>query len=111
MRVRSVPLVAALILTAAACSDDGPRSTDSNATTTVATTTPPATDPPATDPPVTEAPTTTAGPIGPGTIEWTDYEDGISDGYLEVPLDYADPTGPTINLYLARHAATDPANR
>ncbi|MDO8364213.1 MAG: alpha/beta hydrolase [Actinomycetota bacterium] len=42
---------------------------------------------------------------------WTDLGDGSEEGYLEVPLDYGDPNGETVLLYLVRHAAVDPANR
>lgn len=44
-------------------------------------------------------------------IEWTEIEDGIDEGWLTVPIDYADPDGATIDLYLVRNRATgDPAD-
>jgi len=39
-------------------------------------------------------------------IEWNQLTDRIDDGTLTVPVDYADPQGDTIELYLARHRAT-----
>jgi pimeloyl-ACP methyl ester carboxylesterase len=42
---------------------------------------------------------------------WTEIGTGMQEGYLDVPLDHADPTGPTISLYAVRHLATDPARR
>lgn len=44
------------------------------------------------------------------TIEWNQLSDRVDDGTLTVPLDYDDPTGATIDLYVARHRATaDPS--
>jgi pimeloyl-ACP methyl ester carboxylesterase len=40
------------------------------------------------------------------TIEWTQVSDRADEGILTVPLDYADPAGDTIDLYVARHRAT-----
>ncbi len=39
-------------------------------------------------------------------IEWTSLSDRIDEGTITVPLDYADPQGETIDLYLARHRST-----
>jgi pimeloyl-ACP methyl ester carboxylesterase len=39
------------------------------------------------------------------TIEWTQRSDRVDDGTLTVPLDYDDPAGATIDLYVARHRA------
>jgi pimeloyl-ACP methyl ester carboxylesterase len=46
-----------------------------------------------------------------GAIQWVELESGLDDGYLTVPLDYDDPNGETIDLYLTRHRAQDPDNR
>lgn len=44
------------------------------------------------------------------TIEWSQVSERVDEGTLTVPLDYADPTGATIDLYVARHRATaDPS--
>ncbi|MEU9287729.1 alpha/beta hydrolase [Streptomyces sp. NPDC048275] len=44
-------------------------------------------------------------------ITWHACGTGVQCGQLEVPLDYADPDGPTIQLALARRLATDPDER
>ncbi len=85
-------------------------------------TTPEATDPP-TDGGETTAPPSTDAPAGddpgdeqvggfvPAPLVWFDERDGVDSTFLEVPIDYGDPDGQTMELYLARHRATDPANR
>jgi pimeloyl-ACP methyl ester carboxylesterase len=40
------------------------------------------------------------------TIEWAPLSDRIDEGRITVPVDYADPEGDTIDLYVARHRAT-----
>ena len=42
---------------------------------------------------------------------WTDHGDGTQDGTLSVPLDYDDPNGEMITLYVVRHLAADPSQR
>ncbi|MEQ1874555.1 MAG: alpha/beta hydrolase [Ilumatobacteraceae bacterium] len=42
---------------------------------------------------------------------WLDLGDGIEEGTLFVPLDYDDPSGDQIMLYLVRHSAADPERR
>ena len=76
----------------------------------------PGTEPPATTPDTATAPTDptdTSVPERPGDdlFGWSDQGDDLEDGYLEVPLDHADPQGDTIRLYVVRHRALDPANR
>ncbi|MBQ1024011.1 alpha/beta hydrolase [Micromonospora sp. C95] len=48
-----------------------------------------------------------------GDVQWTPCEQdaGALCGTLEVPVDWADPDGPTIELALAKRPATDPAVR
>jgi pimeloyl-ACP methyl ester carboxylesterase len=58
-----------------------------------------------TDPAVTDGPSTTAAPID-YEIVWTPLGEGLDEGRLTVPVDYADPQGDTIELYLVRRAAT-----
>ena len=52
-------------------------------------------------------------PLTPTTLAWSPCAD--ADGWecatLPVPLDYADPTGPRIDLALTRMPAADPARR
>jgi pimeloyl-ACP methyl ester carboxylesterase len=60
--------------------------------------------------------TTTAAPASlppyePGEIEWTSLGDGVEEGRLDVPIDYANPDDGTISLYLVRHRALDDSNR
>ena len=75
------------------------------------------TDPPATtDPfPDFEFPddTTPDLPPQPGdaVFGWQSFGDGLEDGYLEVPLDWDDPDGDTISLYVVRHRAVDTDRR
>ncbi|HET9547461.1 MAG TPA: alpha/beta hydrolase [Desertimonas sp.] len=59
----------------------------------------------------TEVPATSAPPFEPEPIEWTSIGDGLEEGRLEVPIDYADPDGDTFSLYLVRHLADDPDAR
>ncbi|MBI4883017.1 MAG: alpha/beta fold hydrolase [Actinobacteria bacterium] len=44
-------------------------------------------------------------------FEWNEVGDGIEEGTLDVPLDYDDPNGASITLYVVRHRAVDPARR
>src|ERR1700761_8460714 len=53
--------------------------------------------------------TTTTLPITP--IVWTACEGDLQCGSLNVPLNYADPSGATIEIALARHLAEVPAHR
>ena len=53
---------------------------------------------------------TTAHPSGE-LFGWNDLGDGTEEGWLEVPLDYDDPEGEMIRLYVSRHPAVDPARR
>ncbi|WP_422768781.1 alpha/beta hydrolase [Plantactinospora sp. WMMC1484] len=52
-----------------------------------------------------------AAPTGP--VEWAPCAEDATAlcGTLEVPVDWADPDGPTITLALAKRPATDPAAR
>ncbi len=62
------------------------------------------TDPPAatpTDPEDTEPPQ----PLE-YSIEWTPLGDRVDEGRITVPVDYADPQGDTIDLYVTRHRAS-----
>ena len=44
-------------------------------------------------------------------IEWSPCGFDVECGLLEVPLDHADPTGPTIEIAVSRIPATDPDQR
>lgn len=67
----------------------------------------PTTDPESTEPHSSDS----AVPHDAGDVAWTEVEAGIDEGTLDVPLDYDDPDGTTITLYLIRHRAVDPASR
>ena len=48
----------------------------------------------------------------PEPIEWTEgVVPGTEEGYLEVPIDYADPDGGTLRIFVTRHPAAVPADR
>ena len=44
-------------------------------------------------------------------LQWVDAGGGVDFAQLTVPKDHAQPGGPTISLFVARHRATDPAQR
>ena len=48
---------------------------------------------------------------GDDPFGWSSAGDGVEEGYLEVPLNYDDPTGSTISLYVVRHRAVDEDRR
>lgn len=48
---------------------------------------------------------------GPAAPAWQECGTGLDCATLEVPVDPADPDGPTVGLALVRHRATDPAQR
>jgi pimeloyl-ACP methyl ester carboxylesterase len=51
------------------------------------------------------------GGFDPGPIDWEEIEDGVDEATITVPVDYRDPTGPTLDLYVVRHRALDPSRR
>lgn len=60
-----------------------------------------------TDPVVETTPDVTAVPEPLDyVIEWTQVSERTDEGRLTVPVDYADPQGDTIELYVARHRAS-----
>jgi pimeloyl-ACP methyl ester carboxylesterase len=98
-------LVAAALVSCGDDDDDDGAARGTTTTTTGTTTT-------------TAAPTSTTlaadDPLGgfvPAPVEWEGCGGGDQCGVLEVPLDWADPTGPTIELALLRHPAGDPERR
>ena len=64
------------------------------------------TDPGAVPAPGASTPSPTTVPPLDYAIEWTPLSDEIDEGRLTVPVDYADPQGDTIDLYLVRHRAS-----
>ncbi len=59
-----------------------------------------------TTPPDSVADVSSSGPLD-YTIEWTPLDDRVDEGRITVPVDYADPQGDTIDLYVARHRASN----
>jgi pimeloyl-ACP methyl ester carboxylesterase len=66
-----------------------------------------ATEPPSA--PATDGPAVTAAPLE-YAIEWEAIDERTEGGWLTVPLDYDDPGGETIELWVVRHRA-DPEQR
>lgn len=51
-------------------------------------------------------------PFEPEPIEWTEgVNPGTEEGYVEVPIDYANPDDGTFRIYVTRHLASNPAER
>lgn len=90
-RAAALLLALALVLAACAKEADTPLAGDEPTTTTEAT----------------AGPSTTEGSSGftPEPIEWDDCG-GTECATLDVPLDYEDPEGETLELYIARTSAT-----
>jgi pimeloyl-ACP methyl ester carboxylesterase len=60
----------------------------------------------------TTAPTTTTLPLPvPVPIQWRACGGGLQCGTLTVPVDYANPTGPTLQVAATKRPASDPARR
>jgi pimeloyl-ACP methyl ester carboxylesterase len=119
---RAWPLVVSLTVVAAACAAESgvatERADSPGGSPSTGVTAPPDTAPPGTEPtdtgapntaPGTDAPGTTADP--PGELKWHGLTDGVETTTLQVPVDYKDPDGPTFDLHVARHLATDQANK
>lgn len=47
----------------------------------------------------------------PAPVEWEAFDDEVDVATLDVPVDYADPDGPTFELFLAKYNAIDQENR
>jgi pimeloyl-ACP methyl ester carboxylesterase len=105
--MRRVALVLVpLAVLAAACSNDlNPVATESDRS---APTDAPATG--STEPGGTVT-TEPGGAIVPAPLEWDDDGSGIETTVLTVPIDYADPSKGTIDLFVARDPADDPDRR
>ena len=54
--------------------------------------------------------TTTQPPLPVAPVQWAPCGD-LQCGSVTVPLNYADPDGPTIQIAVARHPAEDPSHR
>ena len=107
MQMRRVALVAAAAVLLASCSggDSEPAVIARDVTGL--------TNPPS---PAVTAPGVTPTPEAPESvepldysIEWTPLNDRVDEGWITVPVDYADPQGETIDLYVARHRASGEA--
>ncbi len=115
--MRPAPLLAAAlaVVALAACTSPDPTvEVQGTSPATSAAQAPPTTAGPGTTTPGTAAPTTTPQPpstIPAGRLDWQDCDDELQCATLEVPLDYTDPTGDTIDLALVRRPATDESQR
>jgi pimeloyl-ACP methyl ester carboxylesterase len=99
--------VLALVLLVAACGDDG----DDPAATTTTTADPTTTT-------ASSSTTTTADAAGdllggfvPAPLEWEGCGDDTECASLAVPVDWSDPGGRTLDLFVVRVPAADPAGR
>ena len=117
---RLIVVFGAMAMVTAACGDTGVETERADAAATPSTgapvTDPPGADPPTTDPPQTEAPSSTTDaegsvPSNSPALEWEELTEGVETASLEVPVDYEDPDGPTIDLFLARRPADDQENK
>jgi pimeloyl-ACP methyl ester carboxylesterase len=109
--MRSVVLLVCAALTFVACDGGSDGDGSSSAESQVTDLSVPSSGPSASsDPSVTSEPATPPRPRG---IEWTPCEDllDLECGSLEVPLDHAEPTGPSILIAVARRPVDDPAER
>jgi pimeloyl-ACP methyl ester carboxylesterase len=106
--VRAIAVAAVLVLTAAACGDDNPTATGSEAIGGASGTQPTGTDTAGTDPTGSNG-TTPDGSAG--EIDWEPFGDGVETGSLVVPIDYQNPDAGTFDLYVARHLAMKPDER
>ncbi|HZQ77668.1 MAG TPA: alpha/beta hydrolase [Acidimicrobiia bacterium] len=113
-RLGGIVLIAAL-LAATACSSGSGHPTAAAGGQSAApapATTPSSTSSSTTAPPTTAPPTTAAPPpaTASGALRWAACG-SLQCASLAVPVDYANPTGPTLTLALARKPARTPAAR
>ncbi len=106
---RSIALLAASVLLAAACDTDPGVTVDAPATREITTSTVADGDDPARSP---TASTGTGSDDGDDaardySIDWQPSTERVDTGWLTVPLDYDDPDGETIDLRVAVHRADE----
>ncbi|MGI8754801.1 MAG: alpha/beta hydrolase [Acidimicrobiales bacterium] len=111
-RRRAAVTLVAVAVVAGGCASH-PESSPKSTTTTSSRT--PTSRPSATRPTVGTSTTTPASttsttlPLKP--LTWSPCDDGFECTTLAVPVDYADPGGPTLELAMVRRPAHDPARR
>lgn len=104
-RAAGTLLVVAGLLSSPACADDDSASPFDTITT-------PSSDATSTTDASTDPPTSTTTDAAPAAeLEWEDCGFEVECATLTVPLDYADPDGPTVELALARRPADRPDER
>jgi pimeloyl-ACP methyl ester carboxylesterase len=119
--LRRVVVVVAIALSAAACSSSGDDTTTATTAGSPVDSDAGSSSPAPTTGPVTQAPPATGStatgthpappPFEPQPIEWTQFNDAVDVGTLDVPVDYNDPNGATFQLHLARYNALDEENK
>jgi len=99
-------LLAAVATTSllAACAREAPEAARPSSTTAEPSTSA------STEPPSTTTTTTVVLPP-PVPVAWERCGGGFDCGSVTVPVDYADPSGPTVDVALVRRPAGDPARR
>ena len=124
-RLGSLAIVLAVVLSACSAGDDDGSSTDDAPATTAVESTdldadgeatsddPPPAEGDADEPAVTDGEPADGGAreFVPVPIEFDRFDDAVDVGLLEVPVDYADPDGPRVELFVARYNAIDQDNR
>jgi pimeloyl-ACP methyl ester carboxylesterase len=88
---------------AAACTGSDPDAHEGRSSTTTSRPAVTVTEPPTT--------TTTVELPAPVPVDWSACGAGLECGRVEVPVDYQDPTGPTLELALVKDPADDPSQR
>ena len=122
MSGRTLPLVAAAVLTLAACS-----SSPTGVTETASRSNDPAPDGVGDDTgndaePADDSSTESSGDdtndseapfveFEPAPIEWDEFNDAVDVATIDVPVDYGDPNGPRFELFVARYNALDQDNK
>lgn len=103
---RALAVVVAAAAVAGCASDGSPAAGGRSSTTTSAVPEPTSTTP--TVPPST---TTTVALPDPVPVDWRPCGGGFDCATIDVPVDYAQPAGPALELSLIRRPASDPSQR
>ncbi len=106
-------MVAAAVITFAACSSTNSGVTDRasrpNESDQIAVGSDPLTTEGASS--GTVSPSDAATGFDPAPVEWGEFNDAVDVATIDVPVDYAKPNGPRFELFVARFNALDPQQR